>query len=82
MFGGDTGGAWFALDGVHGEVVLNRTVKMANTDYREFADLLEGFVNHLESWGDKLAHGELNESPDAFTVDIAPNDTMGGFIRA
>lgn len=82
LFGGDTGGAWFALDSAHGEVVLNRTVSMANTDYREFADALEGFVNHLEAWDDKLAHGELSESTEEFTADIAANDAMGGFIRA
>ena len=82
LFGGDTGGAWFALDRAHGEVVLNRTVSMANTDYREFADALEGFVNHLEAWDDKLAHGELSESTEEFTADIAANDAMGGFIRA
>ncbi|MBK7542634.1 MAG: type III secretion system chaperone [Candidatus Competibacteraceae bacterium] len=57
--------AWFALDGAHGEVVLNRTLKMANTDYRDFADLLEAFVNHLEAWTDKLAGGELNESTES-----------------
>lgn len=82
LFGGDTGGAWFALDGVHGEVVLNRTVKMTNTDYQDFADLLEAFVAHLESWSDKLAGGELNESTDAPAVDRAASDAMSGFIRA
>ncbi len=82
LFGGDTGGAWFALDGSHGEVVLNRTVSMANIDYQDFANLLEGFVNHLEAWDDKLSHGELSVSTEEFTVDIAANDAMGGFIRA
>ncbi|MBK8964026.1 MAG: type III secretion system chaperone [Candidatus Competibacteraceae bacterium] len=82
LFGGDTGGAWFALDGAHGEVVLNRTLKMANTDYRDFADLLEAFVNHLEAWTDKLAGGELNESTDAPAAARAANDAMSGFIRA
>lgn len=82
LFGGDTGGAWFALDGVHGEVVLNRTVKMTNTDYQDFADLLEAFVAHLESWSDKLSGGELNESTDAPAVDRAASDAMSGFIRA
>ena len=82
LFGGDTGGAWFALDGVHGEVVLNRTVKMTNTDYRDFADLLEAFVNHLEAWSDKLADGELNESTDAPATDFAASSGMDSFIRA
>jgi hypothetical protein len=82
LFGGDTGGAWFALDGAHGEVVLNRTLKMTDTDYRDFADLLEAFVNHLEAWTDKLAGGDLNESTDAPAVDRAASDAMSGFIRA
>ena len=82
LFGGDTGGAWFALDGVHGEVVLNRTLKMTDTDYQDFADLLEAFVDHLESWSDKLAGSELNESTDAPAVDRAASDAMSGFIRA
>ncbi|MBL8251044.1 MAG: type III secretion system chaperone [Candidatus Competibacter sp.] len=83
LFGGDTGGAWFALDGSHGEVVLNRTVSIANIDYQDFANLLEGFVNCLESWSDRLAGGELaDESPDAWVADIAANDAMSGFIRA
>ena len=51
--------------------------------YQDFANLLEGFVNCLESWSDRLAGGELaDESPDAWVADIAANDAMSGFIRA
>ena len=82
MFGGDTGGAWFALDGAHGEVVLNRTVKMANTDYQDFVNLLERFVDHLESWDGKLARSELDEPTGATAANFAASSMIDSFIRA
>ncbi|MFO1349206.1 MAG: type III secretion system chaperone [Gammaproteobacteria bacterium] len=82
LFGGGTGGAWFALDSLHNEVLLNRTLNMATTDYQDFVGVLESFVNHLESWDGKLARGELNRPDHAATVDFDASSVLDSLIRA
>lgn len=82
LFGGGTGGAWFALDSLHNEVLLNRTLKMATTDYQDFVGALESFVNHLESWDGKLARGELDRPEEAATVSFEAGGVMDRLIRA
>ncbi|HAO32696.1 MAG TPA: hypothetical protein DCQ84_07070 [Candidatus Competibacteraceae bacterium] len=82
LFGGGTGGAWFAVDALHNEVLLNRALTMANTDYQDFVGILESFVNHLESWEGKIDSGELNRPAEAMTVDFGAPSVTGSFIRA
>lgn len=71
LFGQETGDAAFAIDETAAEVLLCAQVKAERTDFREFANQLEAFVNHLESWLDKLS---TTEQATGETQEIAPDD--------
>jgi hypothetical protein len=54
LFGAQTGGATLAVDSLHHEVVLCRTVPTADMDPAAFAMLVERFVAAAEEWTQKL----------------------------
>lgn len=61
LFGRGTGGAAFGLDLELGEILLSRTLIMEKTDYQDFVNILESFVNHVEAWTDKIDKGDLSK---------------------
>lgn len=63
LFGRGTGGAAFGVDTEPGreEILLSRTVVMEKTDYQDFVNILESFVNHVEAWTDKIDKGEYSK---------------------
>ena len=54
LFGYEAGGAAFALDEAHGEVVLNRVLHVGGMDAVLFAGILERFVEAAEDWQKRL----------------------------
>ncbi|OIO60650.1 MAG: hypothetical protein COZ46_01295 [Verrucomicrobia bacterium CG_4_10_14_3_um_filter_43_23] len=53
-FGRGTGGASFGIDLEMGEILITRTLVLDKTDYQDFVNALESFVNHLEAWTEKI----------------------------
>jgi len=65
LFGRGTGGAVFALDKEMGEVLLFKTLVLDKTDYQDFVNELESFVNHVEAWTDKIEKGDYSKHHEA-----------------
>lgn len=91
LFGRGTGGASFGVDLEMGEILLSRTLVMEKTDYQDFVNILESFVNYVEAWTDKIDKGEYSRDKRG----LAPKPSEGktpkkeehegpppGFIRA
>lgn len=53
-FGRGTGGATFGIDLETGKIPITRTLVLDKTDYQDFVNAPESFVNHLEAWRDKI----------------------------
>lgn len=85
LFGKGTGGAMFALDQTQNDVYLCRALSMESTDYQDFVNVLETFVNHLEAWVKKIDSGSLSREGSAAStssdVDFSPSSGHG-FIKA
>jgi hypothetical protein len=78
LFGTATAGASLAIDDLHGEVVLCRTVKTDAINGPAFAALVETFVAAAEDW-----QGRLNSAPAAAQMasePLAPR-MMSQFLR-
>lgn len=60
LFGRGTGGASFGVDLEMGEILLSITIEMEKTDYQDFVNILEKFVNHVEAWTEKIDKGEYS----------------------
>lgn len=86
LFGRGTGGAAFGIDIELGEVLLSRTLQMEKIDYQDFVNILEGFVNHVEAWTDKVEKGDVGRGKHAASVPLHPgedkNHSAGGYIMA
>ncbi len=54
LFGQETGGATLCVDPSAKEVLLCTRCEMEKTDYQDFVNLLENFLNHVEHWKDKI----------------------------
>lgn len=57
LFGRGTGGAAFGVDLEMGEILLSVSMVMDKTDYQDFVNTLESFVNHVEAWTEKIDTG-------------------------
>lgn len=93
LFGRGTGGASFGVDLEMGEILLSRTLEMEKTDYQDFVNVLESFVNHVEAWTEKIDKGEYSRDRRGISstseakqpTTHRPSDSEGppeGFIRA
>lgn len=87
LFGKGTGGSSFALDHNHQEIYLCRILSVEALHYQDFVNILEGFVNHLEAWMDKIDRGDLGSTSSSSVDDEIEEHSMddfssGGFIRA
>lgn len=89
LFGRGTGGAAFGVDLEMGEILLSRTIEMERTDYQDFVNILESFVNHVEAWTEKIDTGEYarekGQASAASKKDTSAPMEEGpppGFIRA
>lgn len=92
LFGRGTGGASFGVDVEMGEILLSVTVEMEKTDYQDFVNILEKFVNHVEAWTEKIDKGEYSRDRRASTSTStkekkpsqggAEEGPPPGFIRA
>lgn len=94
LFGRGTGGASFGVDIEMGEILLSKTLEMEKTDYQDFVNVLESFVNHIEAWTDKIDKGEYSRDRRGHTSSSSstakqPTTHHGeeegppaGFIRA
>lgn len=70
LFGAETGGAVFALDIPAGEVVLFKSFRMDETEYQDFVNGLENFVQQIENWKERLGAPVSSEVSDR-TADAA-----------
>lgn len=61
LFGRGTGGAAFGVDKEMGEILLSQTLVLDKTDYQDFVNVLESFVNHVEAWTDKIEKGDYSK---------------------
>jgi hypothetical protein len=86
LFGKGTGGATFALDHNHHEIYMCRILSVEAVPYQEFVNILEGFVNHLEAWMDKIDRGDVGQSASSQVDHDTSGEDFGGmepgFIRA
>ena len=84
LFGKGTGGAMFALDQSQNDVYLCRALSMDSTDYQEFVNVLESFVNHVEAWSKKIESGDLSrEGASAeMSSDVDMPGPDSGFLKA
>ena len=79
LFHAQTGGASLAVDSVHQQVVLCRTLNAEPLSGQEFFEIIETFVNAVEDWQVKI-----NQMPaPSHTGSMPALDTraMQGFIR-
>ena len=67
LFGASTAGATLAIDDLHAEVVLCRTVTTKHVGVNEFASKVESFVAAAEDWQRRLG-GAVAQEP----VGISP----------
>lgn len=85
LFGKGTGGSMFALDQTQNDVYLCRALSMDSTDYQDFVNILESFINHLEAWAKKIDSGSLAHEGGASNlssdIDLPPGPEHG-FIKA
>lgn len=72
LFGRGTGGSAFGVDIEMGEILLSRTVVMEKTDYQDFVNILEAFVNHVEAWTEKIDKGEYSRDRRGISSTAAP----------
>ncbi|OYV47006.1 MAG: hypothetical protein B7X06_03285, partial [Verrucomicrobia bacterium 21-51-4] len=80
LFGKGTGGATFALDHTHHTVYLCRILSTESTDYQEFVNTLEGFVNHVEAWKQKIEKGDMGQEAASTVAQDGFRDS--GYLRA
>lgn len=72
LFGKGTGSASFGIDVPRNEILLYRRFYMDRTDYKDFVDGLEQFVNILELWMKKLDMQDYGLEPTAEAGDNLP----------
>lgn len=82
LFGLGTGGASFGIDKERGELLLWRVLNMDKTDYQEFVNVLESFVNHLEVWKDKIDKGEIAALSEKSGAKGGHEEMGHGFLKA
>jgi hypothetical protein len=78
LFGSSTAGAALAIDDLHGEVVLCRTVTTKHVSVSEFTAKVESFVAAAEDWQGRLVSVPAQEP--AGRLVSAP--MMDHFLRA
>ena len=79
LFGATTAGATLALDELHGEVVLCRTIITAQASAPVFSSQVEAFVAAAEDWQGRLASAPPSDAPSAPQA-MAPR-MMEHFLR-
>ncbi len=77
LFGQGTGGATFAIDPNLSEVILFKSLNIEKTDYQDFANELEEFVNWVATWTEKIKSSDVQEVIPDNDQTIAHR----GFIR-
>ncbi|HVZ45063.1 MAG TPA: type III secretion system chaperone [Ramlibacter sp.] len=80
LFGASTAGATLAIDELHGEVVLCRTVVTEFTSAPAFSTLVETFVDAAENWQGKLSKSPASNASSASPL-AAPPQRMDHFLR-
>jgi hypothetical protein len=82
LFGKGTGGAMFAVDHHRQSVYLCRILATETTQYQDFTNILEAFVNHLEAWMQKIERGDMG-SESSSEPNLKDEGSVGEhFIRA
>lgn len=79
LFGASTAGATLALDELHGEIVLCRTIITAQASGPAFSSLVEAFVAAAEDWQGRLASAPASDAPSVHQ-SMAPQ-MMEHFLR-
>ena len=88
-FGLETGGAAFCLH--DGEAIMWKILDMEKTDYQDFVNDLESFVNHQQMWMERLGKADFNQGGDEGNLDDLDDSDTGStdssdgnmtFIRA
>lgn len=79
LFGTATAGATLAVDELHREIVLCRTVSCENATGPGFSTLVEAFVGAAEDWQGRLSRApEGDETP---VMPVAAQGMMQHFLR-
>ena len=82
LFGSETGGAVLALDETAGEIVLFRSLRMVEMDYPTFVSTLEGFIQQVEIWKNRLNEPVQTAVPDNGIETSVAEFSGNFFIRA
>ncbi len=77
LFGQDTGGGVLALDEARGEVVLQRTLAMAQCDLEDLLGALELMLQTAQGWVDRLQ----TERGVPLPGRAAPTDALVSMMR-
>ena len=80
LFGHGTGGATFAADITAKEILFCRTIEVDKVNFTEFANMLEVFLNNLETWLEKIKQGSYNQTKVQTSTSSADEEDLGEFF--
>lgn len=82
LFGHSTQGATLAVDTMHNEIVLCRTLDLELLGGPTFCALIEQFVAAVEHWTSSLLSGDVTPATPSTGLPEVEQVHLGSFIRA